>query len=606
MSHLSKQISDIIPDQGETDTCWNFSAARCIVRYYRKIFPKIFGIDSTKDCAEFYTYDTLYDIFDCKTEDDIPCSQKNYNSALLYAFVFAIFNIKYGCDANRIHTSFIWFFNQFLLKGLPSLLLDLSPEEVIIDKVKPDITFELTPEYYSIRHLVKILRQINEIRQQTFFTLHFTNYPKENINKREFTTFVKKMIDSGYYGIFEVPNTDIINHYMTLVGYEEGDDFFILVKNSWGENGGKILTYLEYTHSTHTRNLLKIAFTDLNKLQIYKHSINICYFEMSPDPGLQMTNYENQVFANLHKHNLLCDKCAEFYNMDGETLLTQAVMDEKVSVVKRLLESGYNPNQVNTNLVPAIITINIPILTLLLEHGADINQTIIFPSLSILYYAAERNKPKVVSFLLSKGANINIQLNNGDTPLHIACKLGFETVVRILLNDPNIKINITNDEGDTALHNACDHPTIVKMLLEKRAYIMGNNDENTPLHMTTNAKVTKMLIDAGAEPWSSNRFNQTPLHMISMKKGDHVKVAALLYPGVNVNQQDDDGQTALHLASSQGNVKIAELLIAKAHASIDIVNDNGQMPSIRSTRKLSNHSSRGGTRKIYNRVKYIK
>lgn len=597
MSHLSKQISDIIPDQGETDTCWNFSAARCIVRYYRKTFPKIFGIDSGKDCAEFYTYDTLFDIFDCKTEDDIPCSQKNYNSTLLYAFVFAIFNIKYGCDANRIHTSFIWFFNQFLLKGLPSLLIDPSPEDVIIDKLKPDITFELTPEYYSIRHLVQILRKVNEIRQQTFFTLHFTNYPKENINKHEFTTFVKKMIDSGYYGIFEVPNTDTMNHYMTLVGYEEGDDFFILVKNSWGENGGKILTYLEYTHSTHTRNLLKIAFTDLKKLQIYKHSINICYFAMSPDPGLQMTN---------SKLNILCDKeaCAEFYNMDGETLLTQAVMDEKVSVVKRLLENGYNPNQVNTNLVPAIITLNIPILTLLLEHGADINQTIIFPSLSILYYAAERNKPKVVSFLLSKGADINIQLNNGDTPLHVACRLGFETVVRILLNDPNIKINLTNDEGDTALHKACDHPIIVRMLLEKRAYIMGDNDENTPLHMTTNAKVTKMLIDAGAEPWSSNRFNQTPLHMISMKKGDYVKVAALLYPGVNVNQQDDDGQTALHLASSHGNVKIAELLIEKAHASIDIVNDNGQMPSIRSTRK--NHSSRGGTRKIYNRVKYIK
>ena len=53
---------------------------------------------------------------------------------------------------------------------------------------------------------------------------------------------------------------------------------------------------------------------------------------------------------------------------------------------------------------------------------------------SFLHIATMENLPELVKYFTDKGANLNIQNLNGDTPLHIAAREKFELCTRILLN----------------------------------------------------------------------------------------------------------------------------------------------------------------------------
>ena len=64
---------------------------------------------------------------------------------------------------------------------------------------------------------------------------------------------------------------------------------------------------------------------------------------------------------------------------------------------------------------------------------------------------------KIVEFLLKRpDIDINSRINqNGDSVFHIACFLGIEELVKLLIDTPKFDINIENNEGLTGFHLAC-------------------------------------------------------------------------------------------------------------------------------------------------------
>lgn len=75
-----------------------------------------------------------------------------------------------------------------------------------------------------------------------------------------------------------------------------------------------------------------------------------------------------------------------------------------------------------------------------------------------------------MGYLLTKGANPDLNGKNGDTPLIIAARLGYtEGVARLLMQRANV--NKTNRNGETALIIAVQQrqPKIVKVLLQAGA-----------------------------------------------------------------------------------------------------------------------------------------
>ena len=68
---------------------------------------------------------------------------------------------------------------------------------------------------------------------------------------------------------------------------------------------------------------------------------------------------------------------------------------------------------------------------------------------SFLHIATMENLPELVKYFTDKGANLNIQNLNGDTPLHIAAREKFELCTRILLNG-KAALDIPNNNNQIA------------------------------------------------------------------------------------------------------------------------------------------------------------
>jgi hypothetical protein len=117
-----------------------------------------------------------------------------------------------------------------------------------------------------------------------------------------------------------------------------------------------------------------------------------------------------------------------------------------------------------------------------------------------LFVATAWNNLAEIRRLLSVGADVNAQDNNGWTPLHEAtwfCHL--EVVIELLGHGADTENK--DDTGETPLHHAScseDHLAIVKALMSGGANILAaDNDGGFPIHNAVsyrNSEVTKYLL----------------------------------------------------------------------------------------------------------------
>ncbi|XP_071946064.1 E3 ubiquitin-protein ligase MIB2-like isoform X3 [Antedon mediterranea] len=205
-----------------------------------------------------------------------------------------------------------------------------------------------------------------------------------------------------------------------------------------------------------------------------------------------------------------------------------------------------------------------------------------------LHYAIFGNQPEVASFLLSKGANVNALNNVGCSSLHVAVNKGFTRCVRALLKH-KCDINKQDAYGDSALHDAVakNNKEIIEMLIDApsidltvknkkgfnslhHAALKGNkfaadkllvkarqladvrkDDGFASLHLAAlngHREVADILITKGhCEVDIRNNRQQTPL-ILAVSQGHTNIVELLVTKGADVNSEDEDGDTALHLA----------------------------------------------------------
>lgn len=172
-------------------------------------------------------------------------------------------------------------------------------------------------------------------------------------------------------------------------------------------------------------------------------------------------------------------------------------------------------------------------MELLLEKGATIDNPTGWP----LQVAAKRGHTNVIEKLLARGANINALTTNENFPqgtaLQAACEFGQSDVVRMLLEhgaDPNLRPN----------ESTC--PLIAATL---------NGDENA----------TRLLLDNKSEVnVHGGRYNATPLiNAASWLPTEFVKL--ILQAGANIDDDDEDGDTALISAARRGDADCIKLLL---------------------------------------------
>ena len=215
-----------------------------------------------------------------------------------------------------------------------------------------------------------------------------------------------------------------------------------------------------------------------------------------------------------------------------------------------------------SELINAVNMNNIDEVEILLENGMNPNidrdedgETALMRAVSNEYY-------DIASFLLSYGADPDIQENTGQTALIIASSYElYEIVVLLLDNDADPDIIDNTDYSALLYAIEGEYTSIVfDLLLNGADPNIVTLNQITPLMRASrlgNSDIVKILLDNGAEPNSRDNRGRTALIMGS---GFMDIVELLLSGGANPNYRDNDGNTALSIAEEDGHTEIAELL----------------------------------------------
>lgn len=171
---------------------------------------------------------------------------------------------------------------------------------------------------------------------------------------------------------------------------------------------------------------------------------------------------------------------------------------------------------------------------------------------SLIHAISERNTEQIHAILASH-PNLNVRTQLGETPLGEAISQGLVSLTKELVTagaDPNFAAG----GGDTPLMQAaftCSLETAEFMLKHGALVNSMNNSGETALmdaaHACWDGRVTRLLINAGANVNAKAKDGQTPL-IVAAFAGNEEAVGALVRAGANVNATDENGNTALEIA----------------------------------------------------------
>ena len=107
----------------------------------------------------------------------------------------------------------------------------------------------------------------------------------------------------------------------------------------------------------------------------------------------------------------------------------------------------------------------------------------------LLSSATERNKLDLATFLVSKGASLDFESDQGVTALKLASKRGYTDLVTYILKEGNDPNQTSRKSTQTAINNAskAGHMELVKLLIKYNASLWDEQSMQTSaLHSAVN------------------------------------------------------------------------------------------------------------------------
>jgi ankyrin repeat protein len=178
--------------------------------------------------------------------------------------------------------------------------------------------------------------------------------------------------------------------------------------------------------------------------------------------------------------------------------------------------------------------------------------------------------------ILIKCDNPSSKNNKGNTPLHLACKVGYIDLAKHLLTSCQCDPNIFNDEGELPLHiAAAKSQELVKLLANQdNVNQICIKSENTPLHIASGCyspEIVKVLLEFNCDRTKPNREGNTVLHIAA---ANSLEIVKLVVTSEGVNLQNKKGDTPLHIASRHKRWDTMIYLIEEHNYLVGILNTN--------------------------------
>ncbi len=243
-------------------------------------------------------------------------------------------------------------------------------------------------------------------------------------------------------------------------------------------------------------------------------------------------------------------------------------------------------------------------VALLLKLGADVDAQD-NDDMTPLHFASGRDTyddagtTAAAQVLLEHGASVHVRNKNGQTPLHLASQHYHYSMVALLLRfGADVDAQDNDDMTPLLFASGWDAfyddtgTSAARMLLEHGASVhVRNKNGQTPLHLASQHGLSGMvalLLKFGADMDSQDDDNMTPLHFAvhlssefdsgifydddddDTKYDKAVKVITLLLKhGVNVQVQNNNGETPLQVASGRGDQKPEVIRLLSEHMQND-------------------------------------
>jgi ankyrin repeat protein len=100
--------------------------------------------------------------------------------------------------------------------------------------------------------------------------------------------------------------------------------------------------------------------------------------------------------------------------------------------------------------------------------------------------------------------------------------------------------------------------------------------------------VIQMLLSAGADPNQKSSHGEVPIIVACDKYNPSTEMIQLLIEnGVNIDEQNDVGKTALHISAAEDKFEVVKLLLSHG-ANPNVQDENGNTPLVFSGFKMSN------------------
>ncbi|CAJ0545078.1 Ff.00g085510.m01.CDS01 [Fusarium sp. VM40] len=180
------------------------------------------------------------------------------------------------------------------------------------------------------------------------------------------------------------------------------------------------------------------------------------------------------------------------------------------------------------------------------EHGYDLDEKWRHSSRgailrSCCYYAKTESSKEAALLLLELGANPNLPENSDRTNIGHALENGAWNLYDALLSHPMTDLSARNVLGETLLHHQMQFGTLDRI-----------------------AELLDLIDEVDLNPQDCE--GRTPLHVATMLEKEHAVRMLLARPGIRLNLVDNMGRTPLALATYWGRNKMALTLIEHAGA----------------------------------------
>lgn len=276
-----------------------------------------------------------------------------------------------------------------------------------------------------------------------------------------------------------------------------------------------------------------------------------------------------------------------------KALLTQSShkLDLNFDIFDCLTFEKSNVRQTTRPLIWACRSLSTNIVKLMLKHNVDINFTL-QDGTNALYYALFNNVGldfNLVKFLVKQGADIS---NNNCILNECYQEFDSESLFKLLINDKT-DVNKKDNESKTPLmrlieskHIKIDNfKSIFNNLVNNRNILLDMTDDNgnNALHYAINdgpVKSTTSNASYTNKPLNNNNYIHKQLLGYDIDNHFNTKnyaIQQLLKTNININAQNSEGNTPLHLAYRFGKYHIARLLLERG-ANPNIHNNAQQLP----------------------------